>query len=165
MLDNRSALGSLVHTPSGPRKSGIPESVEMPAPVRATTGPDCPIQPATSCRSVVARLIRISVPYGAVSLASFEDLQKRFDGRFADKGFAAIESGTMVVLPSITFPSVELKKIAGIVLYEERLLCLTLLLRNEELRIVYVTSMPVEQAIVDYYLRWLPDVPTARDRL
>jgi hypothetical protein len=100
-----------------------------------------------------------------VSLASFEDLQKGFDGRFADKGFAAIESGTMVVLPSITFPSVELKKIAGIVFYEERLLCLTLLLRNEELRIVYVTSMPVEQAIVDYYLRWLPDVPTARDRL
>ena len=33
--------GSLVHTPFGPRKSGMPESVEMPAPVRTTTRP-CP---------------------------------------------------------------------------------------------------------------------------
>ena len=28
---------SFVHTPEGPRKSGTPESVEMPAPVRTTT--------------------------------------------------------------------------------------------------------------------------------
>jgi PGM1 C-terminal domain len=165
MLDNRSALGSLVHTPSGPRKSGIPESVEMPAPVRATTRSDCLIHRATSGRSVVAWLIRMSVPYGAVSVASFEDLQRKFDARFADKGFGAIESGTMVVLPSITFPTVELRKISGIVFYEERLLCLALLLRNEGLRIVYVTSMPVDKAIVEYYLRWLPDVSSGRDRL
>src|SRR6187402_2614310 len=32
----RSAFGLSVHTPCGPRKSGIPESVEIPAPVRAT---------------------------------------------------------------------------------------------------------------------------------
>ena len=31
------ADGSLVHRPFGPRKSGIPESVEMPAPVSTTT--------------------------------------------------------------------------------------------------------------------------------
>ncbi len=31
-----SALGSRVHRPSGPRKSGMPDSVEMPAPVRHT---------------------------------------------------------------------------------------------------------------------------------
>src|SRR3954453_15094930 len=36
MFDNRSAFGLVVQTPCGPRKSGIPESVEMPAPVRAT---------------------------------------------------------------------------------------------------------------------------------
>src|SRR5262245_62505878 len=36
MLDIFSATGFLVHRPCGPRKSGIPESVEMPAPVSAT---------------------------------------------------------------------------------------------------------------------------------
>lgn len=100
-----------------------------------------------------------------MSITSFADLQRRLVRRFADKGFAAIESGTMVVLPSITFPSVELRKISGIAFYEERMLCVALLLRSEKLRIVYVTSMPVDSAIVDYYLRWLPDVPSARKRL
>src|SRR3954463_8001435 len=37
MLESFSASGFLVHTPCGPRKSGMPESVEMPAPVSATT--------------------------------------------------------------------------------------------------------------------------------
>src|SRR5215207_4596120 len=37
MSDMRSALGFSVHTPCGPRKSGMPESVEIPAPVRTTT--------------------------------------------------------------------------------------------------------------------------------
>ena len=37
MFDIFSATGFFVHTPCGPRKSGMPESVEMPAPVSATT--------------------------------------------------------------------------------------------------------------------------------
>ena len=37
MFDIFSATGFLVHTPWGPRKSGMPESVEMPAPVSTTT--------------------------------------------------------------------------------------------------------------------------------
>src|SRR6266404_2283262 len=36
MLESFSASGFWVHTPCGPRKSGMPESVEMPAPVRTT---------------------------------------------------------------------------------------------------------------------------------
>src|SRR5689334_5267659 len=36
MSESFSACGSLVHTPRGPRKSGIPDSVEIPAPVRRT---------------------------------------------------------------------------------------------------------------------------------
>ena len=36
MFDIFSACGFFVHTPCGPRKSGMPESVEMPAPVNAT---------------------------------------------------------------------------------------------------------------------------------
>src|SRR5437870_4581891 len=37
MFESFSAFGFFVHTPCGPRKSGIPDSVEMPAPVTATT--------------------------------------------------------------------------------------------------------------------------------
>ena len=36
MWDARSAPGFFVQRPSGPRKSGMPESVEMPAPVSST---------------------------------------------------------------------------------------------------------------------------------
>src|SRR2546423_14712273 len=36
MLESFSACGSFVHTPCGPRKSGIPDSVEMPEPGRIT---------------------------------------------------------------------------------------------------------------------------------
>src|SRR5256885_16881051 len=55
MSDNFSALGFLVQTPWGPRKSGMPDSVEMPAPVSTTTRCDCPIQSrAASMRSFIA---------------------------------------------------------------------------------------------------------------
>ena len=36
MLDAFSAAGFFVHIPCGPRKSGIAESVEIPAPVNTT---------------------------------------------------------------------------------------------------------------------------------
>src|SRR4051794_24530152 len=50
-----SAAGFLVHTPSGPRKSGMPDSVEIPAPVSTTT--------ARASRSQAAmRSVASSVP-------------------------------------------------------------------------------------------------------
>src|SRR3954470_975170 len=48
MVDIFSASGFLVHTPCGPRKSGMPESVEIPAPVRTTTRCASSIQLLTS---------------------------------------------------------------------------------------------------------------------
>lgn len=41
----------------------------------------------------------------------------------------------------------------------------TLLLARPELRIVYLTSLPVDEAIVEYYLGFLPDPAGARARL
>ena len=52
------------------------------------------------------------------------------------RALSQLERGTIVVLPSATFPESELRKIVGIQHYEERLLCTTLLLRDPELRIV-----------------------------
>src|SRR3954452_8242377 len=48
MFDSFSAFGSFVQTPCGPRKSGMPDSVEMPAPVRATMRVAAASQPRTS---------------------------------------------------------------------------------------------------------------------
>ncbi len=70
-----------------------------------------------------------------------------------------------MVVPSISFPAVELAKIIGVQRYEERMLFLVLLLRNPDVRVVYVTSSPVDGAIVDYYLRFLPDPEEGRRRL
>jgi len=69
------------------------------------------------------------------------------------------------VVPSISFPVAELAKIVAVGSYEERMLFVILLLRNPGLRVVYVTSSPVDPAIVDYYLRFVPDAASARERL
>ncbi|HEV2810264.1 MAG TPA: peptide ligase PGM1-related protein [Acidimicrobiales bacterium] len=75
------------------------------------------------------------------------------------------ERGTMVVLPSLSFPVAELVKITGIDHYEERLLCTLLLLQRPDVRVVYLTSQPLDPAIVDYYLGFLDDPAEARTRL
>lgn len=69
------------------------------------------------------------------------------------------------MVPSISFPVAELDKIIAVQRYEERMLFLALLLRNPDVRVVYVTSSPVDPVIVEYYLRFLPDPAAARDRL
>jgi len=51
------------------------------------------------------------------------------------------------------------------VFYEERLLCFLLLLADPSTRVVYTSSMPIDPAIVDYYLRFVPDAADARRRL
>ena len=76
-----------------------------------------------------------------------------------------LERGTIVALPSITFPSDELRKITGIQYYEERLMYLLLQLRRPDARLVYLTSLPVDPAIVDYYLNFVDDAAGARTRL
>lgn len=78
---------------------------------------------------------------------------------------SGMHSGTLIVVPSVTFPEGELRKIVGIQFYEERLLFLLLLLRRPGLRLVFVTSVRVEEPIVDYYLRFVPAETRPGDRL
>jgi PGM1 C-terminal domain len=74
---------------------------------------------------------------------------------------------TVVVDPSLTLDTEELAKISGVHHYEERLLCMLMLLRMPRTRLVFVTSQPIPDPIVDYYLHLLPGVPLrhARRRL
>ena len=75
---------------------------------------------------------------------TFEDRQRRLVEMLGDGSASDMRSGTLVVVPSITFPEAELRKLVGIQFYEERLLFLLLLLRHPGLRIVFVTSVRVD---------------------
>ncbi len=95
----------------------------------------------------------------------FEERQRSFVERMRGHGLEALERGVIVVIPSISFEEAELRKIVGIGYYEERMLFALLWLDNPELRIVYVTSQPVEESIVEYYLSFLDDPAGARARV
>lgn len=86
---------------------------------------------------------------------TFEERQSTLVKLLGSGGPMDMTDGTMIVVPSLTFPAEELRKITGVVYYEERLLFLLLLLQHPGLRIVFATSMRVEEAIVDYYLRFV----------
>ncbi|MEX3010285.1 peptide ligase PGM1-related protein [Hoeflea sp. TYP-13] len=74
---------------------------------------------------------------------------------------------TVLVVPSLTLDEQVLSKVTGAHHYEERMLCMLQLLRMPNTKVIYVTSQPIAECIVDYYLHLLPGVPHqhARERL
>jgi hypothetical protein len=100
-------------------------------------------------------------------LAAFQRLQALLPALFRDIFPNAQAPRTVVILPSLSLDTEVLSKIAGAHHYEERMLCLLLLLRLPRTRVVYLTSQPIADSIIDYYLHLLPGIPTqhARERL
>ncbi len=92
-----------------------------------------------------------------------EILLQQYEKVFPDK----LAPRTVVIIPSISMDQDILSKIKGAVYYEERMLCLLMLLRMPLTKIIYITSMPVSESIIDYYLHLLPGVTShhARKRL
>jgi hypothetical protein len=108
-----------------------------------------------------------AVTFGAEELARAKALQERFCATFPDVFGDPATPRTVVIIPSITFDREVMSRVAGVHHYEERLLCLLLLLRFPRTRVIYVTSTPIAEPIVDYYLHLLPGIPGqhARRRL
>jgi PGM1 C-terminal domain/ATP-grasp domain len=104
-------------------------------------------------------------PTGTALPPPFHDPQDALAKHHAALDVLAPDAGTMVVLPSLTVSTDELGNVTGIQHYEERLLFFVLALRQPGLQLVYLSSTPIDQAIVDYYLRLLPDPVSARERL
>ena len=77
------------------------------------------------------------------------------------------EGESVVVVPSVTLDRVTTGSGSLAQAMEERYLFLLLLLREPRLRMIYVTSMTVDPAIIEYYLALLPGIiPShARSRL
>jgi hypothetical protein len=95
----------------------------------------------------------------------FDLLQEKLVRQWKHIGALNEQEQTIVVIPSI---SVEFNGPGGILqAYEERFLFLLLLLRQPRARMIYVTSQPILQETIDYYLSLLPGViPShARKRL
>lgn len=68
------------------------------------------------------------------------------------------EGESVVVVPSVTLDRINERGGTLTQAYEERFLFMLLLLRQPRLRMVYVTSMPIAPAIIEYYLALLPGV-------
>jgi len=83
-----------------------------------------------------------------------ERLRLQFEKLFPDK----YAPQTVVVIPSLSMDQEILSKISGINHYEERLLCMLMLLRKPRVNIIYVTSETIDPVIIDYYLHMLPGV-------
>ena len=98
------------------------------------------------------------LPGSREELQAFAALQRELAPMFRRVFPDALAPRTVVVIPSMSLDDEELAKLTGAAHYEERFLCLLLLLRMPATRVVYVTSEPVAPAIVDYYLRLVPDV-------
>ena len=88
----------------------------------------------------------------------FRKIQHSFPRQFRKVFPDKLAAKSVVIIPSITLDQEILGKVSGHVHYEERLLCLLMLLRMPRTHVVYVTSTPVDPVIVDYYLHLLPGI-------
>ncbi|MEV4092657.1 peptide ligase PGM1-related protein [Streptosporangium saharense] len=70
-----------------------------------------------------------------------------------------------MIVPSLSLPQDELRRITGAYCYEERMLFFLLTLGRPGVEVVYLSSAPVDTATVDYYLSFLDDPGEARSRL
>ena len=106
-------------------------------------------------------------PRLAVEIERFAALKKRFRSMYRELQDDPNYAHTSVIVPSLSVNQEELAKVLGASYYEERLMFALIRLRNPGARLIYVTSQPVKQEIVDYYLQMLDGVPFshARSRL
>lgn len=106
-------------------------------------------------------------PGSPAELARFAELQARlaplFRRVFADR----LAPRTIVVVPGLSVDQELLSRIEGLPHYEERQLTMLMLLRMPNTRMVFLTSVPVDASIIDYYLQLMPGIPHehARSRL
>lgn len=109
-----------------------------------------------------------TVEFGAAptadELAAFADLQARFSRSFREIFDDPGKPRTVLIVPSLSLDQQVMAKISGVHHYEERMLCLLLLLRMPRTRVIYLTSTAISETIINYYLHLLPGVPEVHAR-
>lgn len=91
------------------------------------------------------------------------DLIAQYENFFPDP----LAPKTVLVVPSLSLDNQLLAQIDGHIHYEERLLCMLLLLRMPATEVIYLSSMPIDDSIIDYYLHLIAGITPrhARKRL
>ncbi len=95
---------------------------------------------------------------------AFARLQARLAPLFRDVFPDPRAARTVLIVPSLSLDQEVMARISGVPHYEERLLCLLLLLRLPRTRVVYVSSEPIPDAVIDYYLHLLTGIPAGHAR-
>ncbi len=88
----------------------------------------------------------------------FKKIQQRFPQQFEHVFPDKLAPRAVVIIPSLTMDPEILSKITGVNHYEERLLCMLMLLRMPRTHVIYVTSETIDPVIIDYYLHMLPGI-------
>ncbi|MBS1730918.1 MAG: carboxylate-amine ligase [Bacteroidetes bacterium] len=98
---------------------------------------------------------------------NFKELQQQFADQYRQVFNDKMAHKTIVILPGISLDVDILSKLTGVLHYEERMLCMLMLLRFPNTHVVYMTSIPIDPVIIDYYLHLLPGITGyhARKRL
>ncbi|HMU09723.1 MAG TPA: peptide ligase PGM1-related protein [Ferruginibacter sp.] len=109
----------------------------------------------------------LPLPGSAEEMQEFEKIQQGFANQFEQFFPDNLAHKSIVVIPSLTLDKEVLAKVDGALHYEERLLCLLMLLRMPRAHVIYVSSTPIDPVIIDYYLHLLPGITGhhARERL
>ncbi len=94
----------------------------------------------------------------------FQQLQSRLADIYTRIFPDDLAQRTVVVIPSLTMHPAELAKIDGVHHYEERMLCLLMLLRYPTTNLVFVSSEPIPATVIDYFLHLLPGIPSVHAR-
>jgi hypothetical protein len=111
-----------------------------------------------------AAIVSEARPGSAAEREAFRRLQSRLPGQFREIFPDPKAPRTVLIIPSLSLDQDVMSRISGVMHYEERFLCLLLLLRWPRTNVIYVTSTPISESIIDYYLHLLPDVPTRQAR-
>src|SRR5918994_7668286 len=88
-------------------------------------------------------------PGSAEELRRFARIQERLAPMFRRIFPYPRAPRTVVVVPSLSLDAEELEKISGVHHYEERMLCMLMLLGRPQTNVVFVTSQQVSTAIID----------------
>lgn len=103
-------------------------------------------------------------PGSGAELTAFAALQARLPSLFRRVFADPYAPRTVVVVPGLSMDHEVLAKVTGCLHYEERQLSMLMLLRLPRTRLVFVSSLALDPAIVDYHLGLLPGVDAAEAR-
>jgi hypothetical protein len=97
----------------------------------------------------------------------FNSLQQAFKSCYPFYFNDKMAAKTVIIIPGLSLDQEILGKIKGIIHYEERMLSMLMLLKMPNTHLIFLTSIPIDPVIIDYYLHLLPGITGhhARSRL